>query len=171
MTHWYSTVQAPWPWRNWLTDQGSLTQRLRCHFPDLSVLRLRETIATPNRDEAAPLGLRPRQRALLREVLLIGAATPLVYAHTVIPLACLRGPWQALTRLGNRSLGSALFSDPKVARLPIQYARLDHRHPLYQSAVAHLDPVPASLWARRSLFGLAGHRLMVSEVFLPPGLP
>ncbi|MFZ5482761.1 MAG: chorismate--pyruvate lyase family protein [Pseudomonadota bacterium] len=171
MIHWQRALHERTPWRPWLTDQGSLTQRLRDRFPEVRVVRLREAIATPNPDEWSALALRFGQRALVREVLLTSAAIPLVYAHTVIPLACLRGPWHALTRLGNRSLGSALFSDPKVARMPLQYARLDHRHPLYQFAARHLDPAPASLWARRSLFGLAGHRLMVSEVFLPPGLP
>jgi chorismate--pyruvate lyase len=42
-------------------------------------------------------------------------------------------------------------------------------HPLYRLASRHLAPenLPTQLWARRSLFHLAGEPLLVTEVFLP----
>jgi chorismate--pyruvate lyase len=164
---WNRAALGMGPWRPWLTDHGSLTRRLQCRFPAFNVLRLRQAVARPFHDEAAAVGLAGGRPALIREVLLRSDATPLVYAHTVIPLAGLRGPWQALAGLGNRSLGLALFTNPRVRRFPLEYKRLDRRHPLYQAARPHLAGPAATLWARRSQFALAGHRLMVTEVFLP----
>lgn len=166
-TTWNRAALGMGPWRTWLTDHGSLTQRLRGHFPDFNVRRLRQVIAQPFFDEAAEVGLRPRQPVLVREVLLRSGATPLVFAHTIIPLTGLRGPWQSLSGLGNRSLGGTLFANPRVERFPLAYKRLDRHHPLYRAAAPHLADFQARLWARRSHFALAGHVLMVTEVFLP----
>lgn len=162
--NWTSASLGTGPWRIWLTDHGSLTQRLREHFPDFNVLQLRQAVARPHLDE---LALADRQPALIREVLLRSGNLPLVFAHTVIPLAGLRGPWQALAGLGNRSLGSALFANPRVRRFPLAFRRLDRRHPLYRAAQPWLSQPAPRLWARRSQFALDGHRLMVTEVFLP----
>lgn len=164
---WNRAALGMGPWRPWLTDHGSLTLRLRARFPAFNVLRLRQSVGRPLCDEVAALGLHARQPAMIREVLLRSGATPLVFAHTVIPLAGLRGPWQGLAGLGNRSLGLALFTNPLVERFPLEFKRLDRRHPLYRAAAPHLAGGTGTLWARRSQFALAGHRLMVTEVFLP----
>lgn len=155
-------------WRTWLTDHGSLTQRLRERFPDFNVHRLRQAVGQPFFDEAAAVGLGARQPALIREVLLRSGQTPLVFAHTVIPLSGLRGPWRALAGLGNRSLGSALFANPRIERFPLEYRKLNRHHPLYRAAAPYLAAPATTLWGRRSQFALAGHVLMVTEVFLPP---
>lgn len=158
-------------WRPWLTNHGSLTLRLQAHFPDFNVLRLRQAVARPFFDETAGVGLDARQPALIREVLLRSGETPLVFAHTVIPLAGLRGPWQSLAGLGNRSLGLALFANPRVERFPLEFKRLGRRHPLYRAARPYLERPQDAPWARRSQFALDGHRLMVTEVFLPSMQP
>lgn len=169
--NWNRAALGMGPWRTWLTDHGSLTWRLRQCFPDFNVRQLRQDVAPPNFDETRAVGLSDRRPALIREVLLRSGETPLVFAHTVIPLVGLRGPWQPLAGLGNRSLGSTLFADPRVARFPLAYKRLNRHHPLYRAAAPWLSAPAASLWARRSQFALAGHRLMVTEVFLPTLLP
>jgi chorismate--pyruvate lyase len=155
------------PWRTWLTDHGSLTRRMQTRFADFNVRKLSQRVAQTNFDEAAAVLLNDRDPAMIREVLLCSGATPLVFAHTVIPLDGLRGPWQKLAGLGNRSLGSALFADPRVARFPLAYRRLNRRHPLYRAAAPYLAAPAPTLWARRSQFALTGHLLMVTEVFLP----
>jgi len=154
-------------WRHWLTDHGSLTRRLhaRCHA--FRVQRLRQSVGLPFRDEARPLRLSKIRKALIREVLLVCGDVPLVFAHTVIPLDGLQGPWRRLAGLGNQSLGATLFANPQVERFPLEYSRLTALDPLYRNAVRHLADRPGSLWARRSLFALDGHRIQVSEVFLP----
>ena len=154
-------------WRRWLDDHGSLTRRLQAICPELRVQRLSQRIASAYPDEYAALGLKRQQRALIREVLLICGDTPLIFAHSVIPLSGLDGPWVSLSRLGNRPLGAALFADPQVRRFPLEYTRLDARHPLYRPALAHLSEAPKRLWMRRSQFALDGHPLLVTEVFLP----
>lgn len=162
--------KSAWPagvWRHWLTDRGSLTRRLQSLYPRFGVARLEQRMTAPHLDEVAPLGLYPGHLALVREVLLKNDGTPLVFAHSVIPPTGLKGPWAGLAGLGNRPLGAALFSNPRVARHALEYKRVDRRHPLYRHAVPHVDAPPRALWARRSLFSLENHPILVTEVFLP----
>ncbi len=154
-------------YRDWLSNEGSLTRRLQLHCRDFSVRGVRLSSARPQRDEAALLQLKPRQHALLREVQLSCDGVICVFAHSVIPHASLRGPWRGLGRLGNRPLGGALFADPRVKRTHLQFKPLHAHHPLFQRASAHLAAPPCSLWARRSVFRLGRARLLVTEVFLP----
>ena len=164
---WRQSALAAGKWRGWLTDHGSLTRRLQGRCPAFHVRRLAQRHQRPFRDEYATLGMRYGRQALVREVLLMDGDTPLVFAHSVIPLHGLEGPWAGLAGLGNRPLGAALFADPRIERLPLEYRCLDVHHPLYRAASRHLDHSPRTLWARRSRFMLAGHALMVTEVFLP----
>ncbi len=164
---WHATLVGHFPCRPWLTDNGSLTQSLKRRCPDLRVVRLHQGPGLPHYDERPPLALKPRRLSLIRDVLLTCAGRPLIYAHSVIPTAGLAGPWRRLTRLGNRPLGEALFADPLVRRHPLQYRRLDGRHPLYRAAIEHLTVKPAALWARRSVFVRDDHPILVTEVFLP----
>ena len=113
------------------------------------------------------LGLRPRERALLREVTLSCDGQPVVFAHSVLPRSSLRGLWRGLGRLGNKPLGEALFSNPAVARTPLSFRRLMPRNSLFRRAVIALGSHPNNLWARRSVFILNGTTILVTEVFLP----
>ena len=109
-----------------------------------------------------------RERALVREVCLYCDRKPVVFAHSVIKAAHLRGAWRRVTRLGNRPLGAALFADPRIGRYPLHQKKLNRHHELYRNAVAALDIAPpATLWARRSLFMLHNSPILVTEVFLP----
>jgi chorismate--pyruvate lyase len=169
-TEWLASAWPAGSWRTWLTDHGSLTRRLQAHAPRFRVERLSQAIGRPHRDEGHMLGLPPRHHALIREVLLKDADTPLVFAHSVIPLDGLVGPWTALAGLGNKPLGAALFSNPRVGRHALEYKRVDRRHPLYAGAARHLAEPPRALWARRSRFTLEDHPILVTEVFLPATL-
>lgn len=153
--------------RAWLTDQGSLTQRLKSRCAAFRVDPLATGHARPNADEYALLGMVPGHRAYVREVMLLCNDVPVVFAHSVLPLPGLRGGWNGITRLGNRSLGETLFSGHRIARQPLAYRQLRHGHPLYRAAVRRLALDSRSLWARRSVFCLNGHPLLVTEVFLP----
>ena len=161
--HRWHTPLGPGPdaaLRSWLTETGSLTARCIRHSRKFAVRLLAYGKARPLGDEANA------RRAWVREVVLECDGRPVIFAHTT--LACNRGG--RLTRwlagLGSRSLGSLLFSYPGFRRGPIQFCRLDARHPLYRRA-AQLGPLPAVLWARRSLHTLAGQSVLVTEVFLP----
>jgi chorismate--pyruvate lyase len=113
------------------------------------------------------IGLWPGEQALLREVYLYCGERPLVFAHSVVSRTGLRGAWQSLGRLGNRPLGAALFANPRVRRMPLQFRKLDPQHELFRRAARVLAERPRRLWARRSVFCLRGKSLLVTEVFLP----
>ncbi|NWG76387.1 MAG: chorismate lyase, partial [Rubrivivax sp.] len=106
----------PREFHGWLADQGSLTQRLRHRCRDFSVRPVRLGFGRPNRDENAPLQLRADELAYVREVVLNCDGRAVVFAHSVVAAASLRGPWTAVSRLGSRPLGEALFSNPRIAR-------------------------------------------------------
>src|SRR5512134_3429412 len=154
-------------YRHWLADHGSLTRRLRERCPRFSVRPLRQALGHPLCDERGYLGLRRGEMALVREVYLLCGGTPVVFAHSVLAAEDLRGVWNSVSRQGARPLGEALFSDPRVARAPLEYRQLGHQHPLYRRACAALRLPPGRLWARRSLFTLRSRPLLVTEVFLP----
>jgi chorismate--pyruvate lyase len=102
-----------------------------------------------------------------------------------LPRSGLRGGWNGITRLGARPLGEALFNDHRIKRESLAYLRLSPHHALFHAARLHYasrapargtppDARPAGglgaaqpMWARRSVFSLNGHPLLVTEVFLP----
>lgn len=157
----------PRPLRRWLSDRGSLTQRLRARCADFRVVPHATGRGRPNIDETTLLNLAAGTRAYVREVMLMCGDTPMVFAHSVLPMAGLRGGWNGITRLGSRSLGEALFRNPRIARQTLAFRRVRRGHPLHRALAARMPAVPRRLWARRSVFCLNGHPLLVTEVFLP----
>jgi len=153
--------------RPWLHDHGSLTQRIQQRCEKFSVQPLRSGLARIAFDEATILGIAPYHFAYSREVFLLADGKPVVFAHSTCASEHLRGAWKAMNGLGNRSLGSLLFTHPLVIRQPLRFKALRSHHPLYCSAAQALGAAPDTLWARRSLFTLHGAPLLVTEVFLP----
>jgi chorismate lyase len=153
--------------RAWLSDRGSLTQRLKSRCAAFQVVPLVIGLARPNPDEYALLGIAMGTRVYVREVLLMCNGVAVVFAHSVLPYPSLRGGWNSIGRLGSRPLGEALFSDHRIQRQPLTFQHLHGDHPLFRS-IARQRPLSArSLWARRSVFSLNHHPLLVTEVFLP----
>lgn len=152
---------------SWLIETGSLTARLQRSYANFAVQTVRLEDAKPLDDEAGLLQSKPHKRALVREVLLLGNQQPVVFAHSVLPQASLRGAWYGLGKLGNKPLGATLFANPKVKRTPLSYKKLLPNHALYRLAAVHLADKPAYLWARRSIFHLNCANILVTEVFLP----
>ena len=103
-----------------------------------------------------------------REVLLRCDNTPVVFGHTVVPMAADAGDWPLFSALGERSLGSTLFGDPLVRRGTLEFARLRASHPLARRAreAVALDGEDI-LYARRCLYQRHNGLLLVTEVFLP----
>lgn len=154
-------------YRPWLTDMGSLTRRLQARCRSFTVSHVAQRWGKPHVDEAVLLDMKPRHRALLREVCLNCDGRPVVFAHSVLPRASLRGAWQGLGKLGSKPLGAALFANTAVVRTPLTYRKLHPRHVLYRRAAAVLQNHPPFLWARRSVFTLHEASILVTEVFLP----
>jgi chorismate lyase len=154
-------------YRKWLIDNGSLTARLKGRYKDFSVRPVLLKNAKAFTDESALLGLKANQHALIREVLLMGGNQPVVFAHSVLPRASLRGAWNRFGKLGNKPLGAALFANPKVKRTPLEYKKLSACSPISMRVAEHLNTSPKALWARRSIFSLNCAKILVTEIFLP----
>ncbi len=157
----------PHEWRDWVLDRGSLTQRLihasNNHF---SVNVIRQQWLQPNRDEAQLLGCSTKHLALIREVELRCHNETWVVARSVIPHATLTGAERQLKVLGNRSLGTFLFTSRSMKRGPLQITKTSPESLSMQVGQTMHEP----LWGRRSLFLLHEKPLLVSELFLPAAL-
>lgn len=152
--------------RRWLLDEGSLTTRLQ-GMGRFRVQVLRHAWQAASREERQRLGLAPRSATLVREVLLYCDDVPRVYARSILPAATLRGRHRHLRRFGARSLGAHLFRHGQPRREPFELLRL----PAGSHLPGMTGPAAAPLWARRSVFYLAGQPLLVAELFLPAFQP
>ena len=150
----------------WLASRGSLTARISTHYSNFNLRRVAQRAQRPNPDERRGMNLRAHELAIIREVLLSTAGIPLVFAHSVVARHDLNGVWRGLSRLGTRPLAEMLFQDPAVVRLPMEYKKLDRRHPLFRRAHDIVPFEAKEVWARRSVFLKTGRPLLVTEVFL-----
>jgi len=157
--------------RDWLTTRGSLTARLVLNSDAFRVKRLHQKLAACLPEEAAAIGMPRRGQVWEREVLLCCDGKPVVFGHTIVPASATATDWPLFSALGERSLGTTLFYDPKVRRGPLEFARLREGHPLLQRLGAALG-AEAGLdghvfHARRCVYRRRQGLLMVTEVFLP----
>jgi chorismate--pyruvate lyase len=165
---WYPALTSvSYHQRNWLQDRGSLTRRIQDRCTQFCVKPVFQSLCRVYGDELDVMGLRHSELAMVREVYLYCGNTPVVFAHSVVSRRNLRGAWRGLSGLGNKSLGTVLFTNPKIKRTPLEFKKVSSGHFLYDRACAGLSTRPPSLWARRSLFTLHGQSILVTEVFLP----
>lgn len=172
LANWFLHVNGVNPardMRDWLTDTMSLTQKLTAHSSHFRVCRLRQERALCLADEYAIVELPRRGCVQERDVLLQCDGRPVVFAHTIVPLNATVSDWPFFGTLGERSLGTTLFGDPRVARGEMQYARLRNTHPLARRASAALGGAmfKSPLFARRCLYRRNKGLLLVTELFLP----
>ncbi|MBS0308216.1 MAG: chorismate lyase [Proteobacteria bacterium] len=169
--HWLTHVNglaAPTMLRPWLTDRMSLTQKLTTRAQQFRVRRLRQQRGLCLADEMAAVALPRRMGVQEREVLLLCDGEPMVFAHSIVPLSATASDWPFFGGLGERSLGTTLFGDPRVRRGALCYARLSPAHPLFQRACAAADLQGVRrLFARRCLYRRKNGLLLVTEIFLP----
>jgi chorismate--pyruvate lyase len=161
-------VAAPKTMQHWLIDTMSLTMKLTARCERFRVQRLVQQRALPLADEFAAVALPRRMMVQEREVFLRCDEQPVVYAHTIVPLSATTSDWPFFGTLGDRSLGTTLFGDPRVQRGQMEYARLSRQHPLVLRAATALGKqLHAPLFARRCLYQRNKGLLLVTEVFLP----
>ena len=162
-------MRAPELIRDWLTTKGSLTARLVMNSAVFRVRRLHQKAALCALEEAGPVRLPRRERVREREVLLCCDGRPVVFGHTVVPMAATATDWPLFSALGDRSLGTTLFDDPLVARGPLEFARLRRGHPLVERLNGALGGQLQGnvFYARRCVYRRHQGLLMVTEVFLP----
>jgi chorismate--pyruvate lyase len=156
---------------HWLLDPASLTLRLQqlCGA-GFHVRVISQGWGRPRRDESQALGMAGRERALIRQVRLMCADQPWIYARTVLPATSLRGRLQRLAHLGTRPLGAMLFADPGMQRGEVELARILPGQALHDDATRSVGGHVPAIWGRRSVFRIDRRPLLVSEIFLP-GFP
>jgi chorismate--pyruvate lyase len=163
-------VHAPAAMRDWLTTPGSLTARLIAHSHHFRVHKLRQAGNVCLADEAAAIGLARPRRVWEREVMLRCDGRPVVYGHTVVPMSASASDWPLFSALGERSLGTTLFYDPRVTRSELEFARLRPGHPLLarvHAALGRDGSANDTYFARRCVYRRRQGLLLVTEVFLP----
>jgi chorismate--pyruvate lyase len=162
--------RAPREWQPWLSDTGSLTQKIeKAIGQKLEVQVLRDCPHSLNSDESRYFHFKIR-RCRVREVLLCSNGIPLVMARSVIPTFSSSGSNHQILRLGTKPLGAVLFSKTRKhfkAKLPRDIARLDKASELWKRCSKHSAALSSPLWARRTLYRLKGHPILVNEIFLP----
>ena len=150
----------------WLFDASSLTARLIALCgEDFSVQLIAQQWQKLDTEEAAAMSLKHVHSALVRQVLLCCAGTPLVYARTVIPAATIQGAQRRYANMGSRPLGAMLFADRTMRREAVQVAMLPLKHVAHK--YVETDEMDEPVWGRRSVFRVAGKPILVSEYFLP----
>lgn len=165
-TEWrdYHLATIPPEVKVWLLDAGSLTQRLIAashnHF---RVQLLQHCWQRPRLSESRALGMKEREWAIVREVILRCHDQPWVFARSIIPASSLGGHLRRLRRFSDNSLGELLFRDPSMQRCPFEVARIDGESRMLPAQLRH----SATLWGRRCRFELAQKPILVAEIFLP----
>ncbi|MCR9105327.1 MAG: chorismate lyase [Gammaproteobacteria bacterium] len=164
----YTSQELPAAIRPWLTDDGSLTDRLSgMKRGAFRVQRLFQGWAVPSLSERRSLEVPLRQRAMIREVALMLDNTPVVFARSVFPVRSLAGELGHLRRLRNKSLGAILFQHPGMLRSPFELALVPGQSHYLPGELRQRQ----TAWGRRSRFDIAGKPLLVSEVFLHTFVP
>lgn len=159
----FTALELPSGARRWLLDNNSLTARLiALDAGAFSVQRLYQGWQVPLPSEQRLLQVPPRQRALVREVMLRLDERDVVFARSVFPISSLSGELAHLRKLQNRSLGAILFRCPGMQRSPFELARIAGNSGYMAPWIRQREDA----WARRSCFDISGKRLLVSEVFL-----
>lgn len=136
----------------WLTEPGSLTERLRMRHGSVTVEVLDEGARADPRAETSTAHWE-------RCVQLVAAGRPLLAARSCIPAWTPDHPWRAVQRLGTRPLGEVLFTLDGVERGPLQFAQLRAPH----GPDAHGGAV---VMARLCTYRRQGATLVLTEVFL-----
>jgi chorismate--pyruvate lyase len=167
---WWSGARGDpvWPW---LTDEGSLTAKLRKWAGEhLRLVPFLEVRTALDAEEIHLLGSTGSVSGLRREVAFFSDSEPWVFASTVIPDETLdEEPW--LVQLGTTPLGDRLFGEKRGQRIRLEIAHVRTGHPLYEAARIQLGRLPPWFWARRSLFRVGHHSLIVQDGFIGSRAP
>lgn len=151
--------------RDWLTDAGSLTAKLKALHANFHVHVLCQRQGFADDHEYRQLGL-DKQPVTLREVLLYCNGLPWVFARSVLPHEQLEQSAE-ITRLGNNPLGEHLFQRQDITPGQIEVASFAPN-----SNVGTLNQTlhgkQMTLWGRRRCFHLPETSILVAEVFLSP---
>jgi len=139
---------------SWITEEGSLTERLKKEFDDVKVEVVYEGVYLLDKN------------FYVREVFLKSNDSPKIFGRTRVKIEDLQESWSPLKNLGDQSLATVLFNSPDIKKTSVFYKELF----LDDSMFVHinsLSPIDKkSLWARRSSWEKQGAKLELIEIFL-----
>ena len=138
---------------SWLTEEGSLTERIKREFNDVKVDVIYEGLAS--------------ETDYMREVLIKSNAKPMIFANTRLNINDLQDAWECLKTLGEQSLANILFKDPEIYRRSLLYRACEPEDIFYThlKSLGHMEE--EILWMRQSEWERNGKILLLTEVFLP----
>ncbi|SHO57213.1 chorismate lyase [Vibrio quintilis] len=140
--------------KQWLSEQGSLSELMKKHCQALSVTLLRnDWLVDPQMTKDERVLLHNPDRCFLRQVVLSGDASPWVIGHTLIPQATFQSASCDFSTLEDKPIGELVFRMSNVIRDELQVARV--------------TSVQGVFWARRSRLWIGDYPLLVTELFLP----
>jgi chorismate lyase len=150
--------------RGWLTYSGSMTRRLKTTGKKISIQLLNQSWQTPVLHEQQSLDLVAKERANIREIIMMADDKPWLYARTVLPHSTAVGSARRLLRATTRPLGYYLFADPSITRGKFTFSRqaLCQLHPYFNDVAKE-----QKVFGRRSTFYLQSRPLLLAEYFLP----
>ena len=139
---------------SWLTEEGSLTERLNEEFGNVKVDVMHEGYISEKESE------------YMREVIIQSDDLPMIYAKTLLKKNDIEDAWNCIKSLGQQSLANILFKDPKIFRRSLSYRICKSNDALY----LHLKSLnlihDEVIWLRQSKWEREGKILLLVEVFL-----
>ena len=140
---------------SWITEEGSLTERLKKDFSDVKVDVIYEGLASEKETE------------YIREVIIKSCDKPMIFAQTRVKMIDLDRAWSCLKERGQQSLANILFKDPKIFRHSLLYRLCDSDDILYRRLKSLGYIHEEILWIRKSKWEKDGKILSLTEAFLP----
>ena len=140
---------------SWITEEGSLTERLKKEFNDVKVDVIYEGLASE------------KETDYIREVIIKSCDKPMIFAQTRVKMIDLDSAWSCLKELGQQSLANILFKDPKIFRHSLLYRLCDSDDFLYRRLKSLGYIYEEILWIRKSKWEKDGKILSLTEAFLP----
>jgi len=139
---------------SWLTEEGSLTERLKKEFDNVKVEVVYEGVYLLDK------------KFYVREVILKSNDSPKIFARTLVKTEDLEEAWSSLKNLGDQSLATILFNSLEIKKISVFYKELF----LDDSMFVHINSLSPihkkSIWARKSIWKKEGAILELIEIFL-----
>jgi chorismate--pyruvate lyase len=161
----------------WIRKPFVLSEALRRVCNNFSVKISDQSVKPLYSDEISALKCYSCESGYVRETYLGDPTNPLVYARVSMPESTYAAYKSELDSLGTRPIGETLlYKDPSLTRSEFEVKRLSQNdellfdslvHHQFHRAVIERNARGQELWARRSVFKINGHPLLITEVFMP----
>lgn len=152
---------------SWLKHQAALTAKLKTEAGEAQLKVLKQHWVMPNWWDKFTLGLQT-SLVIHRDILMSAQQQPCWFARTVVPELSYHTMPSFFARLKHESLGDIVFSEPTVSRKQMIHYAINQQSLEYYWLSPYLGRQNGELWARLSVFTLAGKApFYLLEVLLP----